>query len=299
MVAQMMKDGSFKAHSINKAGKMEYNQYLDERVTAPSGKAFISEMERRFALDGIPLKNGKLPRGYDREMADTFKVLADSYVIGEYDLKTSNLMAAHTLGEQIQFLHRWLFTRFVNAFGSPGKYRQSGGRLEMIEKDGEWVPEYQRLAIDGYVKSWWNWLTYSIRNVGNPDRVKWDDRPKWEQKNVVKFSATIGMFIAVKAMFYALSFIKVGDDDKPLTDYKVMKIANYATDSLLVMTSAIDLISAPFAAISILKRGFVDPFGDVNLNNMKNLIPLQKTAGIVDESYEMMTGQSIIDDITE
>jgi len=307
MVAQMIKEGSYDAHSINSDGDMVYTEAKDERWKGEGGATLKEAMRKKLQLDGEDV-SGALPLGYDTESSNTFKALSDMYIVGEFDKKTASILSNYAFGQSILFLNRWLVSAWHNAFGKPGRFKQQGGVLT-LEKDsqgnplkdeeGNYIPKWERLSAEGYVNTFWKWALYQVSNMKNPDRVKWSQMDAWQKRNIAKFGITMSILGAANLIFLALRYIKVGDDDIPIADLRPMQPVKLAINSLLVLPQVIQLLTNPLAGTSILTRGFTTAYGDLDYRNLRNLIPGRKAYQWVDEPIDIITGESIAEHLFE
>ena len=94
-----------------------------------------------------------------------------------------------------------------------------------------------------------------------------------------------------------LSEIEVGDDDTPLPDTFAMKTIFRGIDSMFVLGNALNIMTKPFASFQIVKNAFVNPYGDWNFANTRNLIPGIKAAKFTNDLTEYYTGNPLIPDL--
>ena len=67
----------------------------------------------------------------------------------------------------------------------------------------------------------------------------------------------------------------------------------YAANSLVVLPSLWEKVDSPFAAISILKRGFIDAYGGWTWSNFWNIVPLSRTYNYIDEIVAASSDKTI------
>ena len=300
MAAQMLKEGSYHAHSIDKkTGQVVYDVKKDKRFFSSNGsqtedqKLMYNAMKKRLALEGDDVESNNWRRGYDSETSQTFKALSDMYVVGPMSRDVSPAISNYAVGKSFLTLSKWFTTRKTNALGKENTFKTGGGVLAIGEKDGEKVAQIERLNGEGYITTAYKFMGHSISHYGKDDRVKFSELEGYKKKNITKFALYTGTWATLSALFAALSFVKYGDDDKPITDLTFFRSAKLAVDSLLVMPVLWSMVTDPFAGMSILSRGFVDAFGGYDWKNIRNLIPGKKLYTITDEITELSTGQDI------
>jgi len=292
MAAQMIHDGSFDAHSL-KDGVVTYNKKADKRWQGKSGKIMEQAMSDRMEGQGLSLD----ARGYDYSTANTLKALSDMYVVGEFDKNTSNAISNYSFFRAALSLNRWFTSRWMNAFGSAESFRAQGEILRTkLDEEGNELAYFEKLAGEGYANTGWKWMIYNLTNMNNPDKLKISDLDSWQKSNINRFGVIMGTIMTSVILNAILSQIKLGDDDKPLNEAFVPSTVFRGVNSLFAMLNAYELITRPFAGFQIIKGWFFDPYGDVNLSNMRNIVPGHKLAGMTNDLYEDYTGNPIIPD---
>jgi hypothetical protein len=299
MTAQMIKDGSFEAHSLDKDGHMVYDKSKDKRWTGKGGKEMRIAMEKRMDIQGLSLND----RAYDYNTANTLKALGDMFGPGEFDKNVSNAMSQYSFARAAAQFTKWFTARWFNAFGTAGTFRVAGevltSRTELDENGKEiQVAYFEKLAGEGYANTAWKWLIHTATHYNSDDRVKYSELESWQRANIARFGVIMST-VAISAIAQQLlSEVDLGDDDKtPVTETTVGKAVFRGADSLLALWNMINWMTRPFAAIQITKNAFVGPFGDPNLSNSRNLIPGIKFAKFTNDLTEYYTGNPIVPDL--
>jgi len=297
MVAQMLKDGSFYAHSLDEDGNMVYDEKKDRRFFNEQGKQTAEQkvlyktMKERQLFDGFDSEK-KLSRGYDRESAGTFKALSDMYVVGSFDNKVGAYLGNFQLGRSFLMLSNWFISRFTSAVGTSGKYKHEGGILKTVkDADGKIIAKWERISTEGYLISFWNAIGTMISSGITPGQY-WARAESFQKKNIAKAGLTIAVFAALKIM-YEILVNKPGDDDddKPIPEITPVKTFGYLVDQLFILPVVYDMIDQPFAGLSILSRGVFGLNGDIDYRLLRNWIPARKTFEYGEDIYDLTLGE--------
>ena len=287
MMAQMLKDGSFKAHSLDSEGNVKYNIKQDSRFY---GATDAKEKEKQKVLrtkhnDLLELQGpDKDSRGYDNRAARTFKVLADKYVVGSYTSDSRSVLNNYTLGRAALMFSNWFIGRFSNAF-STSKYSKEGGRLVVRDIDGKPVAKWEELFIEGYAHTAWRFMSYLAR----ADMKAVRSMSLQEKRNVVKTGGIIGTW----GLFYLMSKFLLSqkdDDDKPIPNMMLTRAIFNAANGLLVIDHVQERLGTAFPGPSILLNGFFTKYGVFSWSNLKNITPLSRTYDFLDEAQYPFTG---------
>ena len=155
--AQMLKDGSFKAHKINSQGVLEYDYKEDSRFEAyakndksnieryNNAKALYYATANQLVLEGARNKDGSifkvgdpLPKAYSNKESEGMKAIGDT-MYGYYDSTKKSLMQGQFLGS--------LFMQ-MRTFWSGKKNQYLGARGPKAQ--GKWVPLKNELGEELY-----------------------------------------------------------------------------------------------------------------------------------------------------
>ena len=161
------------------------------------------------------------------------------------------------------------------------------------EKHGEYFSRLDRMRGEGFSITFWRWAASQAFDWKSDNRLKGKEMQPWEKKNLAKAGMHAGMFGLWAMAFWGLSYIKWGDDEKPLTEFGPIKAMSYAYKSLLVLPIMYEMMTEPMAGMSILSRGFFGPYGDFDLANMRNLVPFKNLGSYGNDVWEMSTGEEL------
>ena len=290
MMAQMLKDGSFHAHSLDTEGNVKYNIKQDKRFYGATDK---KEQEKQKVLrdkhNALLEVQGydKDSRGYDNRAARTFKVLSDKYVVGAYTSDSRSILNNYTLGRAALMFSNWFIGRFSNAFGQ-SKYSKEGGRLVVRDINGEPVAKWEELFIEGYATTAWRYMALLARGDMKAIRAMSQE----EKRNVAKAGSVIGTW----GLFYLMAKFLLSqkdDDDKPIPNMMLTRAIFNAANGLLVIDHVKERMGTAFPGPSILLNGFFTKYGVFSWNNLRNITPLSRTYDFADELYHTATGDVI------
>lgn len=269
MIAQMIHDGSWEAYSYDKkTGEIKYNENKDKRWSNrskdPEQKALYDNMKKQLTFDRIhnQTEEGDLMRGYDLTSSRRFKTIADKYIIGSYDDKTRSVLANFMVGRMVLMFNNWFMTRITNAV-QRGEWSDELGQYT-VEKDdaGNFIPKWQRLFVEGYMRTVTRHFGLFLR-TGKVDYKNWNQT---EKANWVKFGTNLALFTTLFLLYKGLVDDQ-DDDEKPIPNWRLIRNARYAYESLLVLPTLIRLINEPFAAFYIMKDMIFDRFGRLSIKN--------------------------------
>lgn len=171
-VSQMLEDGSFYAHSLDKDGNLVYNWKEDKRFEKYAAnptlktndpeynrqKALYYAMAFQFKTEHVKSLDGSnfeinmqqpidLPRAYTNKQAESIKNIADD-IYGYYSHEKKSMIQATALGGMwLQFKTYWS--------GKKNQYLRSGG----VKLQGHFVPKVEKKTLpDGSVIEihWYN-----------------------------------------------------------------------------------------------------------------------------------------------
>lgn len=278
MVAYMIEEGTFYAHSINpETGVLEYDETKDERFKIrPTDdketrldkkmryKATKEEMSKqRNGLTGdrtTPYEERKLKRAWTQYDATHVKeLIVETYA--SMDESSRSLASYYTYMGLITKMRQWLFPRMPRYFQKPltAEENQSAARLQKVDdpdaKEGfryEWRGE----ASEGI----WYTILHLVREVGEHKTAVFKDGTlsNKQKKNVATLigDMSVSMILAGAAM----GIFKYGLDDEerkdPLAQLTYMRFMMATTD-VFFLASLFEISSgnsSMFIPVAIMRR---------------------------------------------
>lgn len=155
-VAQMLSDGSYKAHSVDSNGNLIYDIKQDQRFEALFNKpkdsveynkalalylAIAKQLVKEGALnnDGtlftINIDKPYLPKAYSNRQSEAMKAIGDS-MYGYYDNSKKSLMQAGFIGSLLMQMKTYWSSK-KNQYLAPGGIKQQGKYVQMISPNGK------------------------------------------------------------------------------------------------------------------------------------------------------------------
>jgi hypothetical protein len=217
MTAQMIKDGSWKAYSVDDKGNVHYDVKKDARfydskgALLPDGQMMMDFIKKRVMGDGVVPQREDQPLqvGYDLEMGRVFKTLSDKYVIGGMDADQRTMADSFLLGRVLMQFRRYMPDKINNWFGSR-KSIDGLGQVKIIEKDGDRMAVWEKREIESTIGALINgfhavWdgksLSFSeLKNLSEADRTA-----------LVRGAYDVTMFLFLLALYGGL---RTPDDDE-------------------------------------------------------------------------------------
>ena len=234
--AQMIKDGSIAAYSMDASGKLVYNEDKDPTWKSEDGKILKKNMVERLIEDGyMNSADEKMPRGYDNKMSSQLKHLADKNIIGNIDDATKGRFGRVTGAKPWMQFASFLPNKLVNYFGS-NKYSSVGGKYVVSKNEfGEAETVFEKQMQEGIFVTFKN-LHSELRANKYKSMKGWSEMKPHERQNVSKFA----MDMINMTVLYALYAGLTGDwDDEEgnqamVADSRFMKILKYGALDYLV-----------------------------------------------------------------
>jgi len=313
MMAQMLKDGSFEAHTYNdESGTEIYDPRLDKRFSVYLAKetehadykkqeVLYNGLKKRLQNEGVRLsKDGLVTRGYSNKEARSMKAIADKYIVGAYGMMEKNMLAQTMGGRMFMMFTTWFMTKISMAVKTGSYIDEVGYYAITKDADGNMVPAWMREYTEGYLNTVARHARYFF--TGNFSQLK-NFKPH-EKKNWARFLITLTTFL-VSYIGYSMAvrdkdldklkrkYEKASDEDKAkmrpdervqlalnqtafIPDSRLVRNAKYAAGSLFVIPVLIDKLNSPFAAIAILRRAWIQAMSlsTSRLDNLKYILPL-------------------------
>lgn len=272
LTAQMLHDGTWDAVTYDKeSGRTVYDMDKDERYKDMSDgktKARYKAIKERLIIEGLMSEtDDKLTRAYTFEELAAIKYDA-SVIVGAYDnidkANASNLL----VGRMFLMFRNYLVTAFQDAFHE-GKWLDNAGRLKIKEVTGdngiEYVAEWERIYVEGYVTTLFNSLTQLVR-TGKFQKLK-----EHEKANYRKLIARAAIFLAMYMLYNGLVDKEddKDDDDNPIPDWRLIKNFRYIAGSIFILPQVIEAVKQPSAFINMVTRVPEKLLKTKNIENIK------------------------------
>lgn len=276
--AQMMKDGTYDAYTINENGEAIYDQKKDKRWDGEEGKARYEFVKDRMRIDGIVInEDGSLPDAYIVEEQENLKWLSDRYVAGTYDPVSMTLLGSTVLGKQFKVFRTWMTSK-LNVIYSEKQFVNKGGRLVMVkDENGNYLGKWERKQLEGWSNTWARLMGEAVK-ARSLTPFQWSRLNQDEKQNIARGGLTVSMFLFMTLLAQAL----IDDDDndpldlvdkktgrkKHVPGIRFYKNFQYSLSSLLLVEDVFQFFANPFVGFNILKRSFVDYQGNIDISNL-------------------------------
>jgi hypothetical protein len=227
-------------------------------------------------------------------MMKKLKAIADKYVIGAYDDKTKALLGSVIVGRMFLMFQTYMTAMMANAFQKE-TYIDELGSYKLVDKDGIEVAEWEKLLVEGYVTTLvhgMSALTVALK-TGDFEQINWERLPAYRKRNYVKLIVMAGLSIMSMYIYNALvdGLKDDDDDDKVISEYRIVKNFKYALVGLWVFPNMISMIDSPWAAFGMIRRAFYDKYGNHKWEYLMSILPLNATYRVVDEFVEGVDNQ--------
>lgn len=292
MIAQMMKDGAWDAHSIDKDGNVLYDANKDDRFSDrkknKKQNVLYEFVQSRAVAEGYDYGT----RAYDFQESRKFKILSERKVTGAFGAESRSVLNNYVLGRSAMMFSSWFVSRLSDAFGASTTSKE-GGRwiIEMIE--GKEVPVWEEVFIEGYM------VTMS-KTLAKIFTFNWDEVNKLspdEKKNMIKAISVFATYFLILGMYKGLQ--KLGEEDPDyaqaadIAKLRAIRNVMIAANGMVILPGIFEKFDSPFAGPSIIARGFISAYGGFSWSNLKNIIIFKRTYDFFDDPIELATGESI------
>lgn len=219
MAAQMLKEGSFYAHSLGKDGEIHYDEKKDRRfykedgTFTEDGEALRNNMRDQLEADGtMKDPDGKLPRAYDMRSTRNFKYIADKYVVGAMDAPNQAMLNGVWYGKMMTTFKNFMITRIHNWSGRPGESDLGGSYKVHRTADGRELVGWEKRRTSSYLYSMAALIRGVVEAKGMGLKAYGNLKPE-EKRMLAKMSFDVLVFIAAYAA-YALLTAPPDDPEK-------------------------------------------------------------------------------------
>jgi hypothetical protein len=260
VAAQMQKDGSWDAHTIDSKGEMKYDVTKDQRFypggkLTSDGKLKLAYMKASLIRQGIDINDKEpLSRGYDFTTARMIKTLSDKYVIGGMDPTTSVAFKSYTGGNAFMQFKSYLPSKINNVIR--GNFKTlSMGQLDVRVNPATGKREaYVRLgAFEGQVSSMVAFIK-GIRENGIGEG--WDKLSPEQRHANTRLMINTCMWLILYGLYNGLTKDWDDDDEAILKDSRFLRVFKYGGLDMISMwpQQVLKTLDQPIPAVSNLLR---------------------------------------------
>lgn len=221
MIAQMMKDGSWDAYSLNADNELVYDEKKDTRFykngkLTPDGELLRGRLRERLISDGVMTpEDEKLSRGYSLETEIRIKDIADRYIIGFYGSKErAPLENQNIITLSLMQFRRWLPVKTFNYFGDTRYLDDRGVDVVVTDpKTGKRTVKWQRELTEGsiisVIKAWQE--LGGFKGMIESGKINWKQLPIERRRNITGLVVDL---MIVTALTIMSKMIFLDDEDK-------------------------------------------------------------------------------------
>ena len=230
LVAQMIHDGTWNAHSIED-GKIVYDEDKDSRFngkgryTTEQGVALKSAITTELDKEGY-VQDGRLMRAYDDLLVQKHKDTMDS-TFGGMDKETRGWYNYHWLGKMLGIFRSWLPARIDMFTQKPGEKFVAGDYKFVKDENGELHAEWKGLQVEGFMYTI-GLLGFNIKQLLK--RAETKPLNEAQKTNVARMSADLVM---IGAGLLTASLID-DDEDKSKLDHEAATLLTRALQDVMV-----------------------------------------------------------------
>ena len=310
MLAHMSKKGVLDAHTLDKDGKLVYDETKDQRMykdgkITEDGKLIkmqlLTKMKEEGLYDGKISLDAKLPMAFDNKLRNSAKMYTDKFIMGgSYDDATKTPLDAYSIGSMFNLFKRYLHDKAQNLY-LKGGYSESIGDyvVKDLTLDGETSREvdFQGEYMEGLIQSMMG-IYRNAREIGSNKKYHsltemWNGQDDIRKVNLTRFAYDSALASAFFMVFPAL----FGDDDEDSNEYwrsmmdsPIGRSMNYSMVDLMSTYSPVEYFSAlkePFYAITHTGKvaNFIAASCKMDVNQMdreaERSIGIYKTAKLI------------------
>jgi len=280
MVAQMMHDGSYDAHTLNENGEIEYNPKEDKRFYYKENGQYKQTKKQKALMDWyvedlqkdrtINQAENELPiKGYAFADQEKFIYVANEFVIGAFDQYRGTNGDNYVLYNLTMQFKKFFVPKFQARFGT--KRPANLALRKMIEgDDGELRRIWDPIIREGTWTSTGRMvgettpllrdLLYKIGMITEKRTMAdWKNMNDLEKHNLVRAANDVVYAIAGAFLYYGLKGLGGNDDDDNKVPLAFMgpRLARALRDGLwtaIVSAQVNEMFLQPFPAVESAKR---------------------------------------------
>lgn len=300
MIAQMLKEGSWDAYTLNDDGSISYDQYLDRRWYAADGtkqkdaNVLMDWVRQRLMSQGIHKQEADKPlvAGHDLSMGRTFKWIADKHILGAVDPAQRMKFDSYWYGGLFTQFRKFLPSK-IHLWQGRRMATDEGGRLVVKEGTAVW----ERREIESYLGA----LLRAAKRVRDAKRLDlrsvWKDGDEADRHALTRLSMDLGLAMIMLTIYGGLKSL-ADDDDKEKAGF-AKKLFLYDNRALLLFQQgAFDLYggslpalvyqygkedASPFPAIATVNRMMTGFF--TNPDKLLRQLPGNTTFDMIHDAY--------------
>ena len=293
MIAKMLHDGSWDAHSVDKNGNVVYDHTKDKQWTVKDGNVLHDDLKKSLVAQGrMKSTDDKLTHGYDDQSARIFSVIGDKWIVGAQNSKVKAMLSQYMLGRMVNMFHTFVWTIVNNAF-EEGKYMPDAAR-RVIQYDSEGKPicKMEKLFVEGYVVSLLKGakMLYDARSLNfikTFEDMKKNEPEKYKvmQYNLIKVGTMVATYTALSLLYTGLVDEK---EDKatrgnPIPGTRLTRNVKYAYMSIFASQHLLGVANGLYPGLGILNKGIQDKYGNYKMRYLLNLLPGKTTVTTLNE----------------
>lgn len=257
MVAFMIHDGSYDAHSFNEqTGELSYDKTKDRRFHDASGKikgpkeeAIWKRKQEEMKSSNLVNDDGSMEVGYSFKEANTrFKYYVDKYIIGAMDPYQKLLLGNTYAGRSVTQFRTFLPGKLANVLMSERKTLYGAQMTAVQNEDGEWEAINQQLKVVGALPAIAN-LLKDVYKVSTTKDLHFKDLERLDpmvEYALVKSVIKSMMFISIMSAIYLLGK-GLSDRDKDKLSWTFSELMSYSSyeqikKNIIPITGLIDTI---------------------------------------------------------
>lgn len=207
LVAQMLQDGNWDAHSMDEKGELQYDEDKDERFKKENGQLLKSVIKASLEKEGLA-PNGKMSRAYDFNITKSIKAQIDM-VIGGFDKETRGMYNHSSWGKLFGMFKTYMPSRIDKWSAAPFQSRMIG-KYELTEQDGKKQYLWKGDQLEGIFHSL-NTSMFYLQNLNSEHNVELNENQK---QNLSRFA---GDFLMI-GLATLLGYVIDDDDDETKMD---------------------------------------------------------------------------------
>lgn len=232
LMAHMNKKGVLDAYSLDKEGKLVYDETKDARLyengkITEEGKLIKMELLKNMKNEGLydgPVDlDAKLPMAFDNRLRNSVKTITDKFIMGgAYDDATKVNLDAYSIGRMFLMFKRYILDKAQNLYAEGYESKAIGDyKVKEVTVDGqtEQIVDFEGDYMEGLVQSIMG-IYRNCREIGKDKQYgnlveMWKDQKDIRRMNLSRFAHDA----ALSAIFLALMPALLDDEDENHNGY--------------------------------------------------------------------------------
>jgi hypothetical protein len=302
MVAQMMHDGTYDAHSVSKEGVVSYDAKKDTRLfnrdgsvneTTNKNGALHKWIARNLSNDRrITQDPESLPvLGYDLDDQRKFKWIANKFVTGTYDHESTGKFDAFILGKLAAQFKKYLIDKSQVRLGTMKTVSEGGYKQIVVDENGKEREVWIELETQGAYITVASWMSDEIiqplMKRDFKDLQKFKKLTELQKHNFARTTFDAAIFVGIYALFTGLAKMAPPDQEKPM----------YL--SLMDMRLITAFKNGWMTALAFTPKELMSSLGIPVVDQVKRLINLATMNGSPSDLRRSLPLKSTIDSFTQ